>query len=541
MKVLFVDDQASVLEGIAASVHFDTLGIEDVQYATGAKQALEILAETPVDVVLSDIEMPGEDGISLIRTIREKYPEVLTVMLTSHADFEYAQESIRLGCFDYLVQPAPPEEIERVLRNVLQYIYERKKRNQLYEVGKRMQTGETELLDGVAMNLFSAKEEDLQSALELLTLLGYPVDKQKQARLLILTFSHFRKNDTPISSEKEIHKQISGCLKQAEISYPILPLSTVNHAKQFVLLLFSATQTQPGLTMDKLRHFFDLLCQRMPKDLIRCSIGSEVPFSGLREEYRKLYNVISGKLTDPEVLQLDYNPDHLHHDVSAYISGSGVQWRSLLAAGQYRLLMDEFDKCLEEIENHAVNKEKALCDLHQRMTHMFFNYFYENNANVHELFQDAYTYNAYMDSCSDPASLREAMVYMMKQVQVLGKAHAPKSDIDKAKAFILENIGDPITVKDVADYVCLSPEYFTKSFKKETGQNIKDYITWTKVEAAKDMLEHSNVPVGMVALELGYTNFSHFSQVFKKYENVTPSEYRSRFSQEKSDKPDKSE
>ena len=203
--------------------------------------------------------------------------------------------------------------------------------------------------------------------------------------------------------------------------------------------------------------------------------------------------------------------------------------------------MDEFDKCLEEIENHAVNKEKALCDLHQRMTHMFFNYFYENNANVHELFQDAYTYNAYMDSCSDPASLREAMVYMMKQVQVLGKAHAPKSDIDKAKAFILENIGDPITVKDVADYVCLSPEYFTKSFKKETGQNIKEYITWTKVEAAKDMLEHSNVPVGMVALELGYTNFSHFSQVFKKYENVTPSEYRSRFSQEKSDKPDKSE
>lgn len=93
----------------------------------------------------------------------------------------------------------------------------------------------------------------------------------------------------------------------------------------------------------------------------------------------------------------------------------------------------------------------------------------------------------------------------------------------------------------MADYVCLSPEYFTKSFKKETGQNIKEYITWTKVEAAKDMLEHSNVPVGMVALELGYTNFSHFSQVFKKYENVTPSEYRSRFSQEKSDKPDKSE
>lgn len=227
MKVLFVDDQASVLEGIAASVHFDQLGIEDVRYATGAKQALELLAQCPIDVVLSDIEMPGEDGISLIRTIKEQYPEVLTVMLTSHADFEYAQESIRLGCFDYLVQPAPPEEIERVLRNVLQYIYERKKRNQLYEVGKRMQTGEMELLDGVAMNLFSTKEEDVRASLELLTLLGYAVSEEKQARVLVLTFSQFRKSETPISSEKEIHSAMFGCLKQAEISYfrTFLPLS----------------------------------------------------------------------------------------------------------------------------------------------------------------------------------------------------------------------------------------------------------------------------------------------------------------------------
>ncbi len=536
MRVLFVDDQTSVLEGIAASVHFDQLGIEEVFYATGAGQALELLAQCAIDVVLSDIEMPGEDGISLIRTIKEQYPDVLTIMLTSHADFEYAQESIHLGCFDYLVQPAPPEEIERVLRNVLQYSYERKKRNQLYEVGKRMQTGEMELLDGVAMNLFSMKADDVRSSLELLSLLGYAVSEEKCARILILSFNQFRKSDTPISSEKEILDMMFGCLKQAEISYPILPLSTINREKQFVLLLFSATQNIPDVSIDKLRHFFDLLCLRRSKDLIRCHIGAEVAFSALGDEYRKLCTVISGELSNPKVIRLDYNPDHVTPDVSAYIAGSGDQWRTLLASGQHRILMDEFDKCLEQIENFATNKGKALCDLHQRMTHMFFNYFYENNANVHELFQGAYTYNAYMDSYSDPISLREAMAYMMKQVKELGKATAPKSDIEKAKSFILENIADPITVKDVADYVCLSAEYFTKSFKKETGLNIKEYITWTKVEAAKDMLEHTTIPVGMVALELGYANFSHFSQVFKKHENVTPSEYRSRFSGDKVDK-----
>lgn len=99
------------------------------------------------------------------------------------------------------------------------------------------------------------------------------------------------------------------------------------------------------------------------------------------------------------------------------------------------------------------------------------------------------------------------------------------------KSFIMENIADPITVKDVADHVGLSAEYFTKMFKRETGQNIKEFITLMKVEAAKDMLERTNLSVGMVALELGYSNFSHFSQVFRKYENITPSEYRAQIAQ----------
>ena len=62
-----------------------------------------------------------------------------------------------------------------------------------------------------------------------------------------------------------------------------------------------------------------------------------------------------------------------------------------------------------------------------------------------------------------------------------------------------------------------------------------------KVEAAKNMLAHSNISVGMVALELGYSNFSHFSQVFRKYENETPSEYRARLADEKRKNPEAAE
>ncbi len=528
MNVLFVDDQRSVLDGIAAGVDFEELGVEAVFYATGAQRALELAEENHIDVAVTDIEMPGEDGIWLIRALKERYPEMLTVMLTSHADFEYAQESLRLGCFDYLVQPAPHEEIERVLRRALQFIYERGKRNRLYEVGRRMQSGEMELLDGVAMNLFSSKEENVQSSLELLTLLGYPVSAEKQARVLILSFEQFFLSDTPVDAEREVHKQISEALKQAELAYPVLSLTSLNHHRQFVLLLFSASQQIPEVPAENLYRFFDALCKAMPGNRIQCIAGDAMPFGALRAEYRRVRDICRGRSDDLGAMRMEYDPARDRDENSLPITGSGAHWRSLLAAGQYHILMTEFENCMDRIELLPANKAKALCDLHQRMTHMFFNYFYENKADTHELFRNQYSYDAYMGSYSDEASLREAMEYMMKQVRELSHGRAPQSDVNTAKRFISDNISEPITVKDVAEHVCLSAEYFTKLFKKETGQNIKEYITLTKVEAAKDMLARADIPVGMVALELGYNNFSHFSQVFKKYEHMSPSEYRSK-------------
>ena len=95
-----------------------------------------------------------------------------------------------------------------------------------------------------------------------------------------------------------------------------------------------------------------------------------------------------------------------------------------------------------------------------------------------------------------------------------------------AKKYITNNVSLNLSVKDVADYVHLSPEYFTKLFKKEVGQNIKSYILQVKVEIAKDLLGNPNIPISMVALDLGYSNFSHFTQVFKKLEGITPTDYR---------------
>ena len=98
--------------------------------------------------------------------------------------------------------------------------------------------------------------------------------------------------------------------------------------------------------------------------------------------------------------------------------------------------------------------------------------------------------------------------------------------MELAKAYIHSHLNQPILVTDVAEHVNLSSEYFTRLFKKETGQNIKDYIIQAKIDAAKDLLARSDIPVSLIAMEMGYDNFSYFTQIFKKICGTTPSDYR---------------
>ena len=533
MHVMFVDDQATVLSGIAAGVHFRDLGVSSVRYATGTDSALEMLRQSPVELIFCDIEMPGRDGMERAREVRERWPETLIVLLTSHAEFEYAQAGMRLGCFDYILQPAPYDVIEQTIQRAQQQLQERDRKDRLSEIGTRLQTSGMELLDNLTLSLMSSTEADVTEALEMLNLLGYPLRKETPVRLMLFRFSDFRNSETPLAMEKEIHRAISDGMKQSELDFSAIHISAVDHRGQFPVLLFSAEpEREAALDDEELRRLFNCVCSRLPQALIQCCAGEKVPLSQLRAERKGLREALEGRKPQGEaMLELTYEGG-AGGARAEQISGSGARWRSLLASGQYKILMNEVEACLRRIEAQPAGRPKAYCDLHQRLTHMFFNYFYENGADVQNLFRSHYSYNEYMSSFSDPEALRTAVTYMLRQAEELEQGKLPASDIEKAKTFILENLSDPITVKDVADHVCMSPEYFTKLFKRETGQNIKEFITLTKLAAAKDMLEHSGIPVGMVALELGYTNFSHFSQVFKKYEDMSPSEYRSKMTGE---------
>ena len=99
MTILMVDDQKSVLDGLLSGLDFESVDIDRVYAASSAAEAMEILRRQPVDILMTDIEMPGKNGLELVSMAKELQPDLLLILLTSHAVFSYAQDSVKLGCF----------------------------------------------------------------------------------------------------------------------------------------------------------------------------------------------------------------------------------------------------------------------------------------------------------------------------------------------------------------------------------------------------------------------------------------------------------
>ena len=109
--ILLVDDERNSREGLALALR----GAHDVLTAQDAATALQTLAKTKVDIVISDFKMPGATGMELLEEVRTKFPDVLFVMLTAHGSIEMAVSAMRAGAFDFLRKPVDFDELDAVL------------------------------------------------------------------------------------------------------------------------------------------------------------------------------------------------------------------------------------------------------------------------------------------------------------------------------------------------------------------------------------------------------------------------------------------
>lgn len=115
-KILVVDD-----EEVVRLSHIRTLASAhcDVEVVKSGNDALTVMERRPADVVLLDLRMPGMDGMAVLKTLKQRWPETEVVIITGYPTIETAKEAVRLGAFDYLAKPVGPDDVINVANGAM--------------------------------------------------------------------------------------------------------------------------------------------------------------------------------------------------------------------------------------------------------------------------------------------------------------------------------------------------------------------------------------------------------------------------------------
>lgn len=110
--------------------------------------------------------------------------------------------------------------------------------------------------------------------------------------------------------------------------------------------------------------------------------------------------------------------------------------------------------------------------------------------------------------------------------KIIGDSPKTKDAVELAEFYILQHLTENISLEDVAAEACVSPTHLTRLFKKKYQMGVVDFITEKKMELAEELMKQDNLTVSYIASKLGYSNYSYFTKVFKKYTGKTPTEYK---------------
>ena len=161
MTLLIVNDIYIEAQTMASDIKWEQYGIDTVYTAPSASRAREIITASPIDILLSDIEMPDEDGLSLIHWIQDMHYDIDCILLTCHADFAYAREGLSLGCQDYITLPARYEDIASSVQKVCLRRHQHQEDLKLQDYGKHWLANQAEQAAQAAENTSSRSPGEL--------------------------------------------------------------------------------------------------------------------------------------------------------------------------------------------------------------------------------------------------------------------------------------------------------------------------------------------------------------------------------------------
>ncbi|TXK85903.1 response regulator [Paenibacillus sp. N3.4] len=522
-RLIIVDDEMHVIEGVKSDLDLEKNGISELYTAYNMRQAKEIFAEHPIDIMLCDIEMPQGSGLELLAWVRERYPETETIFLTAHADFKYAKQAIQLGSLEYLIKPALVNELEEAISKAKQKI---SKHSELHHVNQLWMQNHPLIVERFWMDLLDQTIPSHENVIkevaenrnlvycERMTFLPVLISVQRWHKELSLRDEKILEYALKNSAQEMIVQQVT--------NRQIIP---IDRGKILVILYFESYTDELLEELVRSCEAYIGSCYRYFYCDLCCYLGTD----GYMTEVLSIVQ---------DLMVLAKNNVAFNNKVFSLMgkSVSNVQiklpdmtvWSAMLKKGTKEKVVAEATEFLENLVRTEGLDAHLLRQFYENFLQMTYFVLNLKGIQAHQLFCDELSLelskNATRSVTDLLAWIWHTVEKAMDQAETVDEA---TSVIESVKQYIVVHLDQSeLSREELAKHVYLHPDYLSRFFKKETGVSITDYLLQERVNLAKELLCKSDMPIGSIALSVGYSNFSHFSKMFKKVANLNPNDYR---------------
>lgn len=530
MNILLVDDDYYVIAALQKRIDWKLLQIESVYTANNVSQAQTILENHPVQIVISDIEMPQGSGLELLAWIRERQYRIQTILLTNYADFNYAQKAIELQSFEYFLKPIEFDKLMLIIQKAILRVREQQQHEKAIQEGQYWQKNQAKILEHFWRKLVSDSTASPVPASSVLHAiedqhLSYGRDDIIQPVL----FNLFPHNGSMGKEEKYLFDfALLNVLHELFIS-PLFSVESILEYKEsnwVAILKWNRTPELPLL--EELCASFIQKANPLLKSEASCLLG----LSGKLGDAGSLFH--SALAMDVEITRSRNHTfvaeSYLRHSKAVYLPPDLVQLEQLLNQNDLTSFLAEVTGYLRGMLIGRALDTSVLSQFRLDIVQLVYSFLKMKGIQVHKLYAGKTHDQLLLQSLASIENMEEYLNYLVgTALKYRDLTARPTSVAQEIKQYIHTHYGEELTRGDLAEIVYLNPDYLARLFKKETGISLGSYIIQVRIAAAKHLLETTSHSVYTIAGKVGYTNYSYFSKLFKQETGLPPNEYKKEY------------
>lgn len=516
-NILIIDDEAIHRRGLQNMILKERENFS-VDTANNGVMALEMMKEKHYDIALTDIRMPVMDGIEFMKRLMSEYEETEIIVISGYAEFEYAQQAIKLGVCDYILKPINKNKLFDAIK---------KAENRLKDMQINKEKMDKTLpfyMKSLLSMVISGNKIDTIHQVELEKVIP---SSTKGGIFIIRTFGQEKEKKSNFT--ESISFEVYNALK--EFGKTLLIKNDEEEQRDFIFIFICSDDKYFNVSEQCTNLVFKINTLEIKLNC-KLQLGFGAFVDDILGKGKEAYN--TALITRTFMFYEDSKKVSFYEEQNQYINDIFIydtivfdKLNKSVKAGDINSFTKELDIFFEGIIKKGYFNDTLVKNEIIKLSNTCFNvgiaYFAEN-----EYREIWHKYVSDIKNTSFFCEIKKVFLDFAKVIIGKVSSNLDKTDIkvQNILSYIDENLHKDISQEEIAKYIGFNKAYFSQFFRISTGINFSKYITTKRIERAMELLSSGNDKIYVIATKVGYADSSYFNNVFKRMTGFSPEEYR---------------